>query len=80
MRRAQDLGVPEEPVLKTNRNQRAFFIGLEGKVYRCLQMCADVQNPVLQHFLPSAVLLNYIFHLCLGKPRVSEVEEGSPAF
>ena len=49
--------MPEESVPKTNRNQRA-FIALEGK---SVQMCTDVWNPVPQHFLPSVVLLNYIF-------------------
>lgn len=43
-------------------------------------MCTDVLILVPQHFLPSVVLLNYIFHLCLGKLRVSEVDEGSPTF
>lgn len=38
IKQGQDLGVPEESVLKTNWNQRT-FIGLEGKVYRCVQMC-----------------------------------------
>lgn len=43
-------------------------------------MCTDVLNIVPQNLLPSVLLLNHPFHLCLGKPRVSEGHEESLAF